>query len=137
MFVGPAASVPIMLLAVYGMGTGSDGIPWHIRIAMSFSFLRYGLEGIVFAIYGNDRPDLPCPIEEIHCIYRNPKQLIEVMGLGHAQFWPNFFVLLLVFILFRLTSLYLLRQRLSPNKTFQMLNYIGRIVKSHFSLSYK
>lgn len=135
MFVGPASSVPLMLLAVYGLGTGSQNIPILIRLGMSLSFLRYGLEGIVIAIYGGDRPNLPCPLEEEYCQYRNPKQLIELIGMEKAVFWFDFVILVFCFITFRVASLYLLRQRLSPNKTFQMLNYIGRIVKSHFSLS--
>lgn len=44
-FMGPALSVPFMLLAIYGLGTGSNHIPPLIRLGMYGSYLRYGLEG--------------------------------------------------------------------------------------------
>lgn len=56
MFVGPVMTVPLMLLAVYGMGYGNDiEIPSYVKILMSFSYLRYGLEGLFEAMYGYDR----------------------------------------------------------------------------------
>lgn len=66
MFVGPCLAVPLMLLAVYGLGQGQN-IPVLIRIAMYFSYLRYAMEGLVISIYGGGRPQLPCPEDEV-CI---------------------------------------------------------------------
>jgi hypothetical protein len=75
MFTGPVLSVPLMLLSCYGMGSGSETIPFLIRIAMSFSYLRYGLEGIIVTMYGNDRQPLDCPID--YCHLREPVQLLR------------------------------------------------------------
>ncbi|KAF5272448.1 hypothetical protein FQR65_LT04916 [Abscondita terminalis] len=134
MFMGPCLSVPLMLLAVYGIGQGND-IPVLIRIAMYFSYLRYGMEGLIIAIYGNNREILPCPEDEDICPLRDPKLLISIMGMENVIFWVNVLALIVCFLVFRLASFYFLRQRLQPNKTFTALNVIGRIVKSHFSIT--
>lgn len=134
MFIGPCLSVPIMLLAVYGIGQGTN-IPVLIRIAMYFSYLRYGMEGLILAIYGHGRPIIPCPEEEDICPFRDPKLLISFMGMENVRFWMDVLALVICFFVFRLTSFYLLRQRLRPNKTFAALQVIGRIVKSHFSIT--
>lgn len=68
--MGPVTSVPLMLLAVYGIGSEDEPqIIW--KIARSCSFLRYGLEGLVVAIYGPPRDDLVCPDEVVLCEYKN------------------------------------------------------------------
>ncbi|KAB0799515.1 hypothetical protein PPYR_07395 [Photinus pyralis] len=134
MFLGPCLAVPIMLLAVYGIGQGSD-IPPLIRFAMYFSYLRYGMEGLIIAIYGYDRPVLPCPEEVDICPLRDPAYLIKFMGMANVIFWVDILALIACFLIFRLASFYFLRQRLRPNKTFAALHVIGRIVKSHFSIS--
>jgi hypothetical protein len=69
-----------MLLAVYGMDTGTTAIPIHIRLAMSLSYLRYGFEGLIVAIYGNGRGKLVCPPEEIICPINSPRELLRQTG---------------------------------------------------------
>lgn len=131
MFTGPALAVPLMLLAVYGIGSGDLPVPLHWRLAMACSYLRYGLEGIVTAIWGTGRRDLFCPPEEVYCEYKSPKQFIKMMGMKDASFSFDLSMLVFFFIAFNAVGYYLLRQRLSPNKTFKALSYIGRFVKSH------
>lgn len=70
-FMGPAMSVPLMLLAVYGIGSGDDPLPIVWRLARACSFLRYGIEGLVAAIYGPPRDDLICPDHVDYCEYKN------------------------------------------------------------------
>lgn len=76
-----------MLLAVYGLGYGSANTPIYMKLFMSFSYLRYGLEGLVTAIYGGDRAHLICPEEEIYCHYRDPQTIIDLAGMEHASLW--------------------------------------------------
>lgn len=73
MFVGPVAAVPLMLLAVYGIGSGDEAPPLIWRLARSCSFMRYGLEGLIVAIYGPPRDDLICPDDVVYCEYKNVK----------------------------------------------------------------
>lgn len=134
MFVGPVATVPFMLLAVYGFGSGYDTIPTLIKIAMYFSYLRYSLEGLIHAML-KGRQKLECPETEDYCIYTDLNFFIKEMGMENTIYWVDIVVLVSVLILFRGGSYYLLRQRLCPNKTFLALQYIGRFVKSHLGLA--
>ncbi|VEN59298.1 unnamed protein product [Callosobruchus maculatus] len=130
MFVGPVATVPFMLLAVYGFGSGYDTIPTLIKIAMYFSYLRYSLEGLISAML-KGRQKLNCPDDEDFCIYTDLNFFIQEMGMENTKYWVDVLALVCIFLLFRSSSYYLLRQRLSPNKTFLALQYIGRFIKSH------
>ncbi|XP_054261169.1 ATP-binding cassette subfamily G member 4-like [Macrosteles quadrilineatus] len=134
-FVGPALSVPFMLLSVYGLGTGSKLIPTLIRAAMYFSYLRYALEGLVASLYGQGRPTLYCPSTEIYCQLREPRALLKEVGMEDVNYWIDFCALIIFFFLFKIISYILLRSRLSSTQNFGALSYIGRLIKSHFSLS--
>lgn len=134
MFVGPVLTVPLMLLAVYGFGSGTESIPVLIRIAMYFSYLRYALEGIISAMLYN-RGKLPCPEEEDFCYYSDMDFFVKEMGMENSVYWVDLGALIVCYVLFRAGSFYLLRQRLTPNKTFRALKVIGNLVKSHFSVT--
>lgn len=134
MFVGPVVTVPLMLLAVYGFGSGYNSIPILIRIAMHFSYLRYALEGLIAAMLYN-RPKLPCPESEDFCLYNDLEFFVKEMGMENAIYWVDILALCACLVLFRAAGFYLLRQRLTPNKTFVALQVIGRLIKSHFSMT--
>lgn len=134
MFVGPVLTVPLMLLAVYGFGSGTESIPILVRFAMYFSYLRYALEGLIAAML-YDRPKLPCPDEEEFCFYNDLQFFVREMGMENSIYWVDILALCACYVIFRGVSFYLLRQRLTPNKTFIALQVIGRLVKSHFSIT--
>lgn len=134
-FVGPALSVPFMLLAVYGLGTGSEHIPILIRIAMYFSYLRYGLEGLVMAVYGNGRKKMVCPPTQAFCELLYPDELLRQVGMENVNYWVDIVALTVMFILFKLLCYFLLRMRLSTTPSRIALSFIGRFVKSHFTLT--
>lgn len=134
MFVGPVATVPLMLLAVYGFGSGYNSIPILIRIAMHFSYLRYALEGLIAAMLYN-RPKLDCPETEEFCLYNDLEFFVKEMGMENAIYWVDILALCVCLVVFRGAGFYLLRQRLTPNKTFVALQVIGRLIKSHFSMT--
>lgn len=130
-FVGPVISVPFMLLAVYGFGSGYDSIPSLIKFAMHFSYLRYSIEALIRIMLTN-REKLPCPEEEEFCIWTDLDYFMKDMGMDNSILWVDITALVFIFFLFRGGSYYLLRQRLKPNKTFLALEYIGRLIKSQF-----
>ncbi|EEB12071.1 ABC transporter, putative [Pediculus humanus corporis] len=136
-FTGPALSVPLMLLAVYGLGYGSANTPVYMKLFMSLSYLRYGLEGLVTAIYGGNRPNLICPAEDIYCHYRNPKTIIDLAGMENASLWYDVTALFGIAFTFRIACFLLLRYRLSKNKKFTALHRISRIIKANFDLTRK
>ncbi|XP_069676331.1 ATP-binding cassette subfamily G member 4 [Periplaneta americana] len=135
MFVGPALSVPLMLFAVYGMGAGSSSVPIHMRLVMCLSYLRFGFEGIMYAIYGNNRPMLTCPVEEQYCHFRSPKTLLMETGMENSNIWVSVIALIFYILVFKGFSYLLLRWRLTQNHRFAALNYVGRIIKTHFSVA--
>ncbi|CAH0387257.1 unnamed protein product [Bemisia tabaci] len=129
-FVGPCLSVPLMLLAAYGLGD-SDHIPILIRLAMYFSYLRYGLEGLTMAIYGDNRAKMMCPTEEMVCELREPRALLKEVGMEDVDYWTDFVALVGIFVLFKLTLYVFLRQRLSSRKSWSALSYVIRFIKSY------
>ncbi|XP_011314770.1 ATP-binding cassette sub-family G member 1-like [Fopius arisanus] len=131
MFVGPVISVPLMLLAVQGIGE-QEPLPFYRLLPMYLSYIRYGLEALCVAVFGYGRKTLPCP--EIYCQYSIPREMLRTMGMAESGFWSNFLALVIILVVFRAITYYLLRQRLQPNKTFQALHLIGRLVKSHLSM---
>uniref|UniRef100_A0A8D9A3F0 ATP-binding cassette sub-family G member 1 n=1 Tax=Cacopsylla melanoneura TaxID=428564 RepID=A0A8D9A3F0_9HEMI len=133
-FVGPALSVPFMLLAIYGLGTGSNHIPPLIRLGMYGSYLRYGLEGIVLALYEN-RPVMECPNKEIFCELRHPNLLIERVGMEGCNYWVDVMALLFIMSLFKIICFFILKRRLSPSTSRGALGYVGQLIKTHFSLT--
>ncbi|XP_053612238.1 ATP-binding cassette sub-family G member 1-like [Plodia interpunctella] len=134
-FLGPAISVPLMLLAVYGIGYGDLPVPLIWKLARSCSFLRYGIEGLVVAIYGPPREDLICPDHVDYCEYKNVAGFVKLMGMSGVSFWIDFGVLVFILFAMNLTGYYLLRQRLSPNYAFRAIKVIGTFVKNKMSVS--
>lgn len=135
-FVGPALSVPNLLLSVYGMGSSITTIPLWIRISMYFSYLRFGLEGLIVAIYGGAREHLICPEEEVYCPLKIPKQLMKEVGMEDANFWRSCFFMILYFIIFKVVCYVILRQRLKRSRSSGLLWLIGRFIKTHFNLNH-
>lgn len=132
MFVGPVMTVPFMIFTAYGFGEGYANIPMIIKIAMHFSYLRYAMEALVLVML-RGRPKLNCPEEEEFCIFTDLDKFIEVMAMDNAVLWVDIVALILFFVVIRSASYYLLRQRLTPNRAFMALQYIGRFVKTRFS----
>jgi hypothetical protein len=134
-FIGPTLSVPLMLFAVYGMGAGSTSIPIYMRVLMCSSYLRFGFEGLMYAIYGNGRSMMPCPSEETYCHFRSPQTLLLETGMENSNIWIAVLGLTAYMILFKIMSYFLLRWRLSRHRNFAALNYVGRIIKTHFNFT--
>lgn len=140
MFVGPVLTVPMMLLAVYGIGYGRDVfVHPYVKFLMSLSYLRYGLEGIISSIYGYKREDMICPDNEFYCQFKTPEYLLRNMGFENVDYALSISALCGFYIVFNLTAYYLIRQRLSvTGSNIVAVQYIGRFVKNHLNFtSYK
>lgn len=137
MFLGPAAAVPIMLLSVYGMGFGKETvIPIYIKILMSLSYLRYGLEGLVAAMYGYDRANTICPDTEVYCIFSNSKFLRTVLGFEEVSFQYAITGLIINYLIFSIIAFYMVKFRISTAASnYVVVQYASRFVKKYFNLS--
>lgn len=111
MFTGPCLLVPLMLLSVYNIGGGLATVPKYMRVLMSVSYLRYGLEGIIDSIYGFNRGDMTCPDEEVFCPYKKPSFLKQIMGFEEVDFFVSLIALIFFYVIFNLTAFYLIRRR--------------------------
>lgn len=137
MFVGPICTVPLMLLSVYGIGYGREiVVSPYIKILMSFSYLRYGLEGLIDAMYGYDRVDTQCPPEEVYCMFAKAKFLKMVLGFEDVSYFVSVVALTLYYLLFTITAFYMIKVRISTtHKSNIAVQYIGRFVKTHLNFA--
>ncbi|EFA01864.1 ATP-binding cassette sub-family G member 1 [Tribolium castaneum] len=131
MFVGPVMMVPFIVFSAYGFGEGYASIPILIKIMMRFSYLRYSFEALVLVMLRGRK--LQCPEEEEFCIFTDLDEFIEIMAMNNSVIWVDIVALIIFLVLVRSASFYLLRQRLTPNKTFMALQYIGRFIKTRMS----
>ncbi|XP_018366982.1 PREDICTED: ATP-binding cassette sub-family G member 1-like [Trachymyrmex cornetzi] len=131
-FAGPALTCPLMLVAVQDFGDPRP-LPLYRTIPMYMSYIRYGLEALTTAMYGHDRHRLHCPPEEIYCHFSSPKEILRIIGQETPpNFWLDLGALLVILFISRGILYYLMRQRVQPNKTFQMLQIIGKFIKRNF-----
>ncbi|KAG5307701.1 ABCG1 protein, partial [Acromyrmex insinuator] len=129
-FAGTALTCPLMLVAVQDFGD-SRPLPLYRTIPMYMSYIRYGMEALTTAMYGYGRQRLHCPPEEIYCHFSSPKEILRIIGQETPpNFWLDLAALFVILFISRGILYYLLRQRVQPNKTFQMLQIIGKLIKS-------
>lgn len=68
---------------------------------MYTSYLRYGLEGLVVSIYGQNRAAMFCPPSEIYCNLREPKALLKEVGMENVNYWVDLSMMIFFFFLFK------------------------------------
>lgn len=103
---------------------------------MSASYLRYGLESLISAIYGNNRADMVCPEHEMYCQYTKAKYLMVNMGFEEVSFALSSIALCTFYVAFNVSAFYLIKRRLSLRmNNYIASQYIGRFVKRHLNFS--
>lgn len=109
-FLGPTLSVPIMMFA--GFGVTLRDLPSYLHWGSYVSYLRYGLEGYIGAIYGMDRPRLACNFEK-YCHYRYTKTFLTDIAMSPDNFWFDVIALTVILFVLRTASFLLLRWKLN------------------------
>lgn len=107
-FLGPTLSVPMMMFA--GFGVTLKDLPSYLSWGSYISYLRYGLEGFVGAIYGMDRPILDCPVG--YCHYRYPNKFLKEIAMKGDQFWNDIIALVIILFTLRALAYFLLKWKL-------------------------
>lgn len=64
-FIGPVHAIPLMMFA--GFGVTIRDLPWYLKWGSFISYLKYGLEGLVGALFYN-RKQLEC--NAMYCHYK-------------------------------------------------------------------
>lgn len=77
------------------------------------SYLRYGLQALVYSIYGFDRSSIPCPDEVVYCHYTTPAVFLKEIGMSNVNYWINFAIMCVIICLLRISAYCTLRKRLS------------------------
>ncbi|XP_002065683.2 ATP-binding cassette sub-family G member 4 [Drosophila willistoni] len=108
-FLAPVLTIPQMMFA--GFGVTLRDLPSYLKWGSHVSYLRYGLEGFIAAIYGLDRGVLPCD-EAPYCHYRYPKKFLEEITMSGDQFWNDVLALSAMTVIFRLISFIVLKAKI-------------------------
>lgn len=136
MFIGPVLVCPMMLLSVYGIGSGAENIPTYVSFFMKLSYLRYSLEGIVESIYGLNREDMLCPQGEMFCPYMKPKFLLRIMGFEDVDFRFSIAALFCFYLAFNVVAVFLIKTRLSyRRRSMWPIQYVSRVVKQYLNFA--
>lgn len=108
-FLGPSLTVPMMMFA--GFGVSLKDLPSYLYWGSFISYLRFGLEGVVGAIYGLDRPTIDCPDDQ-YCHYRYPKKFLEDVAVKADQFGNDVIALVLFWFVLRIGAFVILKYKL-------------------------
>ncbi|XP_016956737.1 ATP-binding cassette sub-family G member 4 isoform X2 [Drosophila biarmipes] len=107
-FLGPVTTIPTILFS--GFFVNFDTIPGYLQWVTYVSYVRYGFEGAMVAIYGMDRPKMHC--NQMYCHYRMPKKFLEEMSMDNALFWVDAVALIGIFFALRIIAYFVLRWKL-------------------------
>ncbi|KAK6620945.1 hypothetical protein RUM43_011244 [Polyplax serrata] len=107
-FLGPTLSVPIMMFS--GFGVAIKDLPNYMKWGSYVSYLRYGIEGYVGAIYGGNRSNLKCHTN--YCHYSYPDKFLREVDWAGDQFWTDFGALVVTVFICRIAAFVLLKWKL-------------------------
>lgn len=107
-YLGPITTIPIILFS--GFFVNLNAIPDYISWLTYISYVRYGFEGVMLAIYGFNREELKC--SEDPCYNTDPDIFLKEMGMGDGVFWIDAVALFGFFVFLRLMAYVVLRLKL-------------------------
>ncbi|XP_060661050.1 ATP-binding cassette sub-family G member 1 isoform X1 [Drosophila nasuta] len=86
-------------------------IPKALHFIAALSPLRYALENMVIALYGNHRDKLVCPSEEFYCHFKNAITVLRQFGMEHSDFGYNIMMILAQIVLFKILAYFTLKRK--------------------------
>ncbi|XP_054261383.1 ATP-binding cassette sub-family G member 1-like [Macrosteles quadrilineatus] len=107
-YIGPVLNVPILLFS--GFFVSINSIPGTLRWLSEISYIRYGFEGTIQAVYGYNRTNLHC--SEPYCNFKSPVKFLREMDMEDANFTTDCAALLVFFLLLRILCYVVLKWNL-------------------------
>ncbi|KAH0948368.1 hypothetical protein HN011_010644 [Eciton burchellii] len=91
---GPFAIMPFVIFS--GFFVHLKDAPPYLHWLFHTSFLKYGFEGVMMAVYGYDRAKLKCSID--YCHFAVPEKLLTEVDMKNVDYWFNMTILVLLYI---------------------------------------
>lgn len=108
MIFGPLFISPWVIFSGFFLHL-NDAAPFFHWI-FHISFLKHGLEGVMEAVYGYNRTQLPCSDDYCHLI--SPKKILKELDMLHNDYWTNFYVLFCYIIILYTITYIMLKYRI-------------------------
>ncbi|XP_043587168.1 ATP-binding cassette sub-family G member 1-like isoform X2 [Bombus pyrosoma] len=108
MIFGPLTILPFLIFSGFFVQF-RDAHP-YLRWLFHLSFLKYGFEGVMIAIYGYDRPKLSC--SDVYCHFAIPETLLNAVDMKQANYWFCLIVLVALYIALDIGTYTLLKYKL-------------------------
>lgn len=109
---GPLFIMPFV--AFSGFFVHLDHAPFYLKWLFHLSFLKYGFEGIVKAIFGYERGKLQCT--EVYCHFMYPEKFMDEVGMKSAEYTFDMFCLIGFYVVLRIITYCALWIRVSTKR---------------------
>ncbi|XP_017753254.1 PREDICTED: ATP-binding cassette sub-family G member 1-like [Eufriesea mexicana] len=108
MIFGPLTILPFLIFSGFFVQF-RDAHP-YLRWLFHLSFLKYGFEGVMIAIYGYGRPKLSC--SDVYCHFAIPETLLNAVDMKQTNYWFCLIVLIALYIMLDIGTYTLLKLKL-------------------------
>ncbi|XP_058805884.1 ATP-binding cassette sub-family G member 1-like isoform X2 [Phymastichus coffea] len=107
--LGPIAVVPAMLLS--GFFVQPQDVQRPLKWLFDLSFCKYARDGLIYAMYGLDRPRMACSETE-YCHFSSPKVVLKAFDATHVNYWFSMSVMCGFYVVLNAMAYFALRLRL-------------------------
>lgn len=106
--VGPFVIAPFVVFSGFFLRLADA--PMFLKWLFHTSFLKYAVEGASHALFGYNRPKLPC--NDMYCHYRFPSKFMKMIDMHHGDYLSAFIVLLIFCVVMRVLAFFIMALRL-------------------------